>query len=452
MRQSLSADKLGVVEGNFPLLTFCDSSYIEIPMLPFCFPLDRVAFLLLVSQVIVFQASVAASDWLQWRGPSGKNVAEAGQGAPTHWDSATNVIWQTDIPGRGHSSPTIVGDLIVMQTADEQAEVQGLIALDRSTGEQKWITPVSQSGFPKLHPKNTHASSTVASDGRLFYSVFNHHQKIEAVAVDASGQIVWKRDVGGFNPKLYEYGYAASPTIYNNTLIVTGNSDTISWMKALDLKTGKEVWSQEMPQGLVWSSPIVGHVAGRDQLLLSGFEKFSAFDPANGKQLWSVPCLTLATCGTAIWEGDIAFASGGYPKAETVAVKADGSGQILWQNKVKCYEQSMLVSDGYVYAFNDQGIFFCWEAATGREMWKSRRQGPVSASPVLVDGLIYASNERGVTYVVKASPESFELVAENNLGDESFATPVILDGRVYLRVAESTSGHRQETLYCIGLK
>ena len=397
-------------------------------------------------------STAAASDWMQWRGPSRNGIADTGQGAPTEWSARKNVIWKVDVPGRGHSSPTIVGDLIVLTTADEQAQVQGLVGFDRTTGKQKWITPVSKGGLPKLHNKNTHASSTVASDGKLFFAVFNHHQKIDAVAVNPSGKIVWQTDVGGFNPKLYEYGYAASPTIYKQTLIVTGNSDTISWMKALDLQTGREVWNQEMPKGLVWSSPIVGNVAGRDQLLLSGFEKFSAFDPSNGKQLWSIPCLTHATCGTAIWEGDTAFASGGYPKAETVAVKADGSGKILWQNNVKCYEQSMLVHDGYVYALSDPGIFYCWDAKTGREMWKERKRGPVSASPVLVDGLIYASNELGTTYVVKATPEAFELVAENQLGDESFATPVFLDGRIYIRVASSTNGARQESLYCIGTK
>ncbi|MEZ6038990.1 MAG: PQQ-binding-like beta-propeller repeat protein [Planctomycetaceae bacterium] len=408
--------------------------------------------LLTLAPTLNWSDAAAASDWLQWRGPSGNGIAGTGQGAPIEWSSTKNVIWKTDIPGRGHSSPTIVGDLIVLTTADEQAQVQGLIAFDRESGKQKWITPVSQGGFPKLHNKNTHASSTVASDGTLFFAVFNHHRKLEAAALDAAGKIVWKRDVGGFDPKMYEYGYAASPTIYKDTLIITGNCDTISWMKALDLKTGKDVWSRDMPKGLVWSSPIVANVAGREQLLLSGFEKFSAYDPNNGQPLWSVPCLTHATCGTAIWDNNVAFASGGYPKAETVAVAADGSGRILWKNNVKCYEQSMLISDGYVYAFNDQGIFFCWEAATGREMWKSRQRGPVSASPVLVDGLIYASNELGTTYVFKASPEKFELIAENQLGDESFATPVFLDGRAFIRVASSKSGSRQESLFCIGTK
>lgn len=391
-------------------------------------------------------------DWAQWRGPNGNGIAEAGQGVPTEWSRTTNVVWRVDVPGRGHSSPTIVGDRITLTTADEPSQTQAVICFDRSTGKQLWLTPVSQGGFPKLHHKNTHASSTVASDGRLFFAVFNHHLKVEAVALDADGKIVWKQDVGGFNPRLYEYGYASSPTVYGDTLIVTGNSDTISWMKALNTRTGKIVWEQDMPKGLVWSSPIVADVAGRKQLLLSGFESMSAFDPADGQRLWSTPCLTLATCGTAVWEDGVVFASGGYPKAETVAIRADGSGKILWQNGVKCYEQSLLAAGGHVYAFSDQGIAYCWNAETGREMWKTRLKGPVSASPILAGDLIFASNELGTTFVFRASPDSYQPVARNQLGDESFASPTIVDGRIYLRVADSQGSSRRESLYCIGRK
>ncbi len=392
-----------------------------------------------------------AGDWAQWRGPSGLGLS-AGEGEiPLKWNERQNVIWRTPVPGRGHSSPTIVGDLIVLTTADESTQTQGLIGFDRKTGKQKWITPVSQGGFPKIHAKNTHASSTVASDGKLFFTAFHHHDKIEAVGLNADGKIEWRRDVGPFRPQLYEYGYAASPTLYKGTLIVTGNCDTSSWMKALDPSSGKILWEQELPKMLVWSSPIVGQVAGKDQLLLSGFEKMSAFDPSNGRQLWSTPCLTVATCGTAIWSGDVTFASGGYPKAETVAVKADGSGQILWKNNVKCYEQSMLIKDQHVYAFSDQGIAYCWDALTGNEKWSKRLRGPVSASPVLVGNQILVTNELGTTFVFEATPDEFRSAGQNQLGTDMFASAVVLDGRIYLRVGQQEgNGARQEFMYCIG--
>jgi outer membrane protein assembly factor BamB len=391
-------------------------------------------------------SAVMAAEWTQWRGPNHNNVAESGQTIPTAWSESQNVVWKVDVPGRGHSSPIVVGELIVLTSADEQGQRQGVFGFDRRTGKQKWAAAISQGGFPKVHAKNTHASSTACSDGRQIYATFNHHNKIEAVALDMQGKVVWQQDVGAFSPRQYEYGYAAAPTLYNGVLIISGDSDTVAWLKGLDTKSGRTVWQQDRPKRLNWSSPIIGNVSGKDQLLLSGSEMIASYDPKTGRPLWSQPCLTMATCGTVVWDNDTVYASGGYPKKETVAVKADGSGTILWRNGVKCYEQSMLIHDGHLYAVDDGGI------ASGREMWKSRLQGPISASPVLVSDTIYASNERGTTFVFKASPQSFQSIGQNQLGEESFATPTVVDNRMYLRVATGSGSGRQETLYAIGTK
>lgn len=393
-----------------------------------------------------------AEDWSQWRGPNGNNIAPAGQSVPTEWSSTRNVIWKVEVPGRGHASPTVIGDLIVLSSADEAGQQQGVFGFDRGTGRQLWGTAVSQGGFAKTHSKNTHASSTVCSDGRQIYATFCHHNQVEVVALDLKGTIVWEKVAGAFLPKKYEYGYASSPTLYNGKLIVSGDCDTSAWLKALDTKSGRVVWEQRRPRMLNWSSPIVAIVAGREQLILSGAEQIASYDPQTGQQLWTTPCLTMATCGTVVWDDDTVYASGGYPKKETVAVKADGSGEVVWSNKVKCYEQSMLITGGYLYAVDDGGVAYCWEAKSGREMWKERLQGPVSASPVLVGDTIYASNERGVTFVFKANPQKFEPVARNQLGTESFATPTVIDDRIYLRVAAGQGGRRREMLYAIGNK
>lgn len=133
-------------------------------------------------------------------------------------------------------------------------------------------------------------------------------------------------------------------------------------------------------------------------------------------------------------------------------MKADGSGKVLWTNRVKCYEQSMIVHDGYLYAFSDDGIAYCWDARTGDEQWKHRLQGPESASPLLVGDIIFATNELGTTWVFKASPEKFEQIAQNQLGDSSFASAVAVDGQLFMRAAKGEGAGRKETLYCIGMK
>ena len=91
----------------------------------------------------------------------------------------------------------------------------------------------------------------------------------------------------------------------------------------------------------------------------------------------------------------------------------------------------------------------CWKSDTGEELWKERLGGDFFASPVRVDDRIYASNVSGKTFVFTATPKSFQLLAQNQLGEEAYASPVICGSRVYLRVATKGTA-RQEFLYCIG--
>lgn len=405
-------------------------------------------YLLMLSSL---SASALAGEWTQWRGPSRQNIAESGNTVPAEWSESKNVVWRADVPGRGHASPTITGNFVFLSTSDDASQTQGVVAFDRKTGAQLWITPVSQGGFPKIHPKNTHASPTVATDGKHVYATFCHHQKVEAVALDLKGKIIWRKDVGGFRPEAYEYGYAASPTIYRDMLIISGDCDTIAWLKALKLADGQTAWEQKRPKSLNWSSPIVANISGRDQLLLSGSFMIASYDPATGKSLWETKCLTMATCGTCIWEGDLVFASGGYPDSETVAVKADGSG-VAWSNQVRCYEESMLVDKGYVYAFAGNGVLHCWDAKSGKEMWKQRLKGPVSTSPLLVGDTIFATNEAGTTWAFRATGKEYELIAQNQLGDSGFASMAAVDGQLFIRTSKGDGPGRKETLYCIGTK
>ena len=343
--------------------------------------------------------------------------------------------------------------MVVLATADEKTQTQSVVAFDRDSGKQLWSTEVSQGGFPgSIHQKNTHATSTVAADGERLIVSFCHHDQVFVTALDYHGKKLWERNVGAFAPRQYKYGYAPSPAIYKGVALIAADYDGGGHLTALDRATGKVVWQTRRPARLSYSSPVVANVGGRDQLLISGCDMVAGYDPNSGEQLWQASATTMATCGTMVWDGDLVFASGGYPKSETCCIKADGSGEVVWTNRQKCYEQSMLAVDGYIYAVTDQGIAYCWRGRDGEEMWRQRLQGSVSSSPILANGNIYLTNERGTTFVYKADPKQFTEVAVNQLGDEGFATPAICGGRIYLRAAHNTGAGRRETLYCIGKK
>ncbi len=392
----------------------------------------------------------AENDWPWWRGPTRNGIAST-TAVPTKF-SPEDALWRTPVPGRGHSSPIVVGDRVFLTTADMQAKSQSVLAFDRATGSKQWQVEISRGGFPaRNHPKNTEATPTVACDGERLFVAFFHHEKIEATALDLDGKMLWQKTAGPFDPKKYEYGYAPSPLVYRGSVIVAAEYDGQSFLVALDRASGDELWRTKRPFNISFSSPVVGHIAGRDQLLISGADKIDSYDPATGKPLWSTTGTTQATCGTLVWEGDSVIASGGYPKSQTLAVKADGSGRVLWDNNQNCYEQSLLASGGYVYALTGRGILFCWRIRDGQEMWKQRLQGPVSASPVLAGGHVYWANELGTLYVFKPNPGKCEVVAENKIGDDAFPSPAICGGQIFLRVGrKQPGGGRQEMLYCFG--
>ncbi len=392
----------------------------------------------------------AQTDWPWWRGPSRNGVASETP-VPTKFGDGDHMLWKTPVPGRGHASPTVVGNRVFLATAFEQEQRHSVVAFDRQTGKEVWQVEVSQGAFPaKNHQKNTEATATIACDGERLFTAFYHHDQVEAITLDLDGKILWRHKVANFRPKMYEYGYAPSPVIYQGTVIIASEYDGDSFISALDRVTGQQVWQTKRLPQLSFSTPSIGRVGGQDQLLISGQNLVASYNPQTGKANWGAPGTTFATCGTMVWDGDIVFASGGYPKSETIAVRADGSKKVLWTNNVKCYEQSMIVHAGHVYALSDNGVMFCWHGETGKEMWKERLSGPVSASPVLAGGHIYWANEAGTMYVFKPTPEKFDLVATNTLGNSAFASPAICGGQIFLRVGEGDGAGRQEWLYCFG--
>ena len=392
---------------------------------------------------------VGEEDWPGWRGPQGNGVVAA-PASVTQWSQSENVLWSADVPGRGHSSPVIVGDRVYLATADDGAQQQFVLAFDRSDGSEVWRTQVNEGGFPgssQLHRKGTNANSTVACDGEQIYIAFLNHDKITASALDLDGEIVWRKELGAFNSK---FGYAPSPVLYKSLVIFAADNQGGGYLAALDRATGEIAWRKARPAVSTYSSPAIANIAGRDQLLISGCDRVVGFDPATGEELWGVKGTTEATCGTMVWHGDSVFASGGHPGRQTLCVKADGSGEIIWSNSVRAYEPSLVVAGENVFAVTDDGIAYCWSAATGDELWKARLGGNVSASPVVCGDLIYATNDQGTTFVFRATGEGYDEVGRNQLGDDMFASAAVSRGQLFFRVGEQAGGGRREKLYCIG--
>jgi outer membrane protein assembly factor BamB len=393
---------------------------------------------------------VAPTDWAWWRGPSHDGVAAPGQKPPLHWSETENVVWKVPVPGRGHGSPIVVGDQVFLATCDEDTEVQAVICYDRQSGAQVWKTDVHHGNITKgENAKGSQASATVACDGPRLFITFQNSKAIYLTALSRAGKQLWQKKVSDF---VSHQGYGASPAIYKSLVLVSADHKGGGKLAAFDRASGELAWSHERPKIPNYTSPVVVNAAGKEQLIYFGCKLVSSFDPLTGKSLWEVPGATEECVTSTVTNGDMIFTSGGYPKNHIAAVRADGSGKVVWENGVRVYVPSLLIKDGYLYASADGGIAYCWEAATGKEMWKQRLDGDFTASPVLVGDDIFATNEAGKTFIFKAKPDRFEKVAENKLGDNAMATPAICGSRVYMRVASHKDSRRRETLYCLGNK
>lgn len=391
-------------------------------------------------------AKVKPGDWPWWRGPERNGAVAAEPDLPTRWDAGHNVRWTAEVPGRGNGSPIVVGNRVVSATCDEESGSQSLMCWDRQSGKLLWQTVIHPDGAMRKNSRSTGASSTPASDGERIYINFANHDAVVTTAVSMEGEKQWQTKVTDYQ---IHQGYGSSPALYGDLVLVSADTKGGGAIAALRRETGKLVWKRERPSNPNYPSPIILKVAGRDQLLMTGCDLITSLDPLTGETLWEVEGATTECVTSTVTDGTLVYSSGGYPRNHISAVKADGSKQIVWENKERVYVPSMLVKDGYLYAVLDAGIGMCWEAATGKEMWKERLGGNFSASPVLVGDVIYATSEAGDTHIFKADPHEFKRIAKNKLGDEVFATPAISRGEIFMRIANLVDGKRQEQLVCI---
>lgn len=393
------------------------------------------------------KATFSQDDWPWWRGPGRDGIAAPGQAPPIHWSGTQNILWSSPVPGQGHGSPTVVGNQVFLVSADYENEIQSVVSYDRSTGSLLWKTDVHKGNFTQGgHGKANLGATTVACDGERIFVNFLNGGAVHTTALSLEGTILWQTKISDF---VIHQGFGSSPAIYESLVIVSADNKGGGAVAALDRVSGKIVWKQDRPQLPNYTSPIILRAAGRDQLILSGCDLVSSFDPLTGKKLWEVPGATTEVVTSVVTDGTLVFVSGGYPKRHVGAFHADGSGKLAWEKNVGVYVPSMLVRDGHIFLVTDNGVARCWKSATGEEIWLGRLEGTFSSSPVMVGKNIYVTNEEGKTFVFEANPAEFKLVAENQLGDHAMATPTIVGGRIYTRVGQRGPGGRQETLYCV---
>ena len=384
---------------------------------------------------LVSTTNSQAENWPNWRGPRGDGTSDESN-VPVAWSDSQNVAWKTAVSGKGRASPIVWNDRVFVVSCDEDKQERILLAYDRTNGRQLWQQVVLRSPLEDKHQLNSFASSTPATDGELVYVTFLDRSQMVVAAYDFNGKQRWLVRPGGFSSK---HGYCSCPVLFEDKVIVNGDHDGDAYLVALERATGKTLWKVDRENKTrSYSTPLVREIDGRTQMVLSGSKCVASYDPHDGSRHWIIDGPTEQFVASVVFNGKLLFLTAGFPEYHLLAVRPDGSGNvtdthIAWRTtKGAGYVPSPIVVGDYFLVVTDGGVASCFDAATGERQWMQRIGTHYSSSLVTAGGLVYFTSDEGHTKVVRPGPK-LDIVAENKLGEYSYASPAISHGQILFR-------------------
>ena len=389
---------------------------------------------LLVGLAIHNPKTIVAEEWPRFRGVNGS--ASSNQAAPTKF-SEEDALWSADLDGVGASSPCIWGDRLFVTTSSSDGERRTITCYDVTTGSAKWERHWSFEGNPK-HTKNSYATATACADANGVYVTFADEKKYMVYALTHTGKQRWEVNLGPF---LGQHGHGASPMVHNDKLIVTNDQDGPSFITALSVDDGATLWKTErISEKAAYSTPFVISADSRELLILSSMRGLTALDMESGKEVWVCDAFDARAVGSPFQSNGLMFAICGSGRKGhlMIAVDPSGEGDVLkshlrWRTeRTLPYCPTPVGKNGSIFLITEGGVARCIRALDGEEIWTQRLQGSFSASPVIAGENLYIVSEDGVIYVLPASPEPGEPIA-NQLTDHFLATPAFADGNLFLR-------------------
>ncbi len=384
---------------------------------------------------IFVQTACGQDAWPRFRGPNGSGLS-AQKGFPATWTDA-DYAWNVPIAGIGHSSPIVWGDQLFVTSAERtnSGTARKLFCLNSLSGKTLWHRTLA---FEQshLHKKNSWASGTPATDGERVYVVFSDEAAHTLIAFDFDGTEVWRRDLGSFKS---QHGQGASPIVFRDMVILPNDQLGPSHIFAFNKRTGDVVWkTRRTTDKTSYATPMVLETKDSTQIIcVSDMMGVTSLDPTDGRINWSSAPFPLRTVASPIVVGGTIFAScgsGGTGKLLlAVNPAADQAKRVRFDRKTTLpYVPTPVGYEKQLYLWTDIGVVVSIDAATGKETQRLRVNGKYSGSPVCVDGRLYCISEAGRVVVVSTQPK-LEVIGKTSLRGESYATPAIANGRMYLR-------------------
>ena len=388
--------------------------------------------------------TVRGDDWLEFRGPGGQGHALAA-GLPERWSETENLAWKQTIPGKGWSSPVVVGGQVYLTTAvpegeeDPPAQSLRVMCLDEASGRVEWSQELfQQPAGQRVHPKNSHASATPISDGQRLYV---HFGTWGTACLERDGTVVWKTTALKYQPV---HGNGGSPVLFEDLLIINCDGADAQFVVALDRRDGTEKWRYnrglEPVKGFAFCTPLLVEVEGQTQVISSGADAVVGLVPQTGEEIWRVRYKGgYSVVPRPVAGQGMVFVCTGYDSPTLLAIRLAGArgdvtdSHLAWKltKRVPLNPSPLLIND-LLYLVSDDGVMSCVEAGSGESVWQQRIGGAYSSSPTWADGRIYVQSEAGETLVIEPGRE-FREVARSQVGERTFASYAVAGGAIYLR-------------------
>lgn len=384
----------------------------------------------ILAAILAVMSPLGAADWTQFRGPQGDGLSTE-SGVPVRLDSNT-VTWSVPLPGRGLSSPLILGDKVFL-TASSGARQDRLhvLCFRLSDGGLLWERQFWATGRTMTHEKIGGATPTPASDGKAVYAIFSSN---DCVALDLEGRLLWFRGLGRDYPNASNsLGMSSSLVVTDGVVVAMVENDSESFTAGLDAKTGLNRWKLDRPKKANWTSPVVLQIAGQpNQVLLQSAQGVTAVEPKTGRVVWNFNEGASTVPSLVVSGGRLFVPSNGITVLEPGAGGSEP--KAVWRSsQLRPGTASPVVVGDRLLTLNDGGILTCAKASDGKRLWQLRLKGAFSATPVAAGAHLYCVSEDGRVQVVDPSQPEGAVVAELALGQTVIGTPSIAAGSLFVR-------------------
>ena len=369
------------------------------------------------------------ANWLNFRGNQSNGFSASKSLIDLNADQEG--AWRAKLPGRGLSSPIIVGDKVFLSASSGvKQETLHIFCFSCRTGLIIWERKFRATGRTICHEKTSVAASTMTSDGSKVVAQFSSN---DLFCLTLSGDLMWLRGLTYDFPNAANgLGMSSSPLITKGVLLAQVENDAYSFSMGINMNNGETLWKKNRPRAANWSSPTLFGIGDNQAIILQSKEGVSVVNPKSGKEIYSFS-EGASTIPSSTPAGNILLVPSNGMTALEIYTDKEKAKQLWSDNKLGPGTGSPAVSKDRFLVINKANVLTCARIETGEILWRMRIKGPASGSPIATESHLYFFNEEGLGQVIEISDEKGEVVASVDLGETILCTPAISGNGLYVR-------------------